>query len=467
MVRAAAHRGGRGRRRRRGRRPTPRSSTRSPSGSSSAATAASGSAARPRARTGWSRRRAGSARPCSRHWPRSRRREARAALSVTGADVARRDGRRAAADDRLLRVDSLARGRTGPIVRTRPIGARPSARPGSTSAARRSAHDARDRARRDDHRRGTFSKSEMMIVAAARELAGQRVCFVGVGLPNIAVNLAKRTVAPGPRARLRGRRLRRPAGAPAAEHRRPDDRHRRDRRRRACSSCSRFYLQGGLIDVGFLGAAQIDRFGNINTTVIGDYDHPTTRLPGQRRRVRDRDQRPPGVRDHAPERAQLRRDDRLPDVAPATSAAPSRASGSGASRAGSGAARASSSPTSGSTTSTRRARCASSRSIPGATLEQVRATIGWDVKVAADLAATPPPTDDGAPPDPRGARSGRGLHEVAPGNRDGRRASRSGVHPALIIAPAPASSTVPVGTFRAGRCSRRPGHHGATATSRS
>ena len=41
-----------------------------------------------------------------------------------------------------------------------------------------------------------------------------------------------------------------------------------------------FYLQRGLIDVGFLGAAQIDRFGNINTTVIGDYDHPTTRLPG-------------------------------------------------------------------------------------------------------------------------------------------------------------------------------------------
>ena len=43
-----------------------------------------------------------------------------------------------------------------------------------------------------------------------------------------------------------------------------------------------YYLQGGLIDVGFLGAAQIDRFGNINTTVIGDYEHPTTRLPGSR-----------------------------------------------------------------------------------------------------------------------------------------------------------------------------------------
>ena len=46
-------------------------------------------------------------------------------------------------------------------------------------------------------RDGSFSKSEMMIVAAARELAGQHVCFVGVGLPNIAVNLAQRTVAPG------------------------------------------------------------------------------------------------------------------------------------------------------------------------------------------------------------------------------------------------------------------------------
>ena len=48
----------------------------------------------------------------------------------------------------------------------------------------------------DTANRAPFSKSEMMIVAAARELAGQRVCFVGVGLPNIAVNLAKRTVAP-------------------------------------------------------------------------------------------------------------------------------------------------------------------------------------------------------------------------------------------------------------------------------
>ena len=124
-----------------------------------------------------------------------------------------------------------------------------------------------------------FSKSEMMIVAAARELAGQRVCFVGVGLPNIAVNLAQRTVAPDLElvyeAGVFGARPARlplsigdptiVTGATAVV---------------SMVELFSFYLQGGLVDVGFLGAAQIDRFGNINTTVIGDYTHPTTRLPG-------------------------------------------------------------------------------------------------------------------------------------------------------------------------------------------
>jgi glutaconate CoA-transferase subunit B len=124
-----------------------------------------------------------------------------------------------------------------------------------------------------------FSKSEMMIVAAARELAGQGVCFVGVGLPNIAVNLAKRTVTPDLELvyeagvfGARPARLPLSIGDPTIVT-------------GATSVVSMFelfsfYLQGGLIDVGFLGAAQIDRFGNINTTVIGDYDAPTTRLPG-------------------------------------------------------------------------------------------------------------------------------------------------------------------------------------------
>ena len=124
-----------------------------------------------------------------------------------------------------------------------------------------------------------FSKSEMMIVAAARELAGQRVCFVGVGLPNIAVNLAQRTVAPDIELvyesgvfGAKPARLPLSIGDPTIVT-------------GATSVTSMyelfsFYLQGGLIDVGFLGAAQIDRFGNINTTVIGDYHAPTTRLPG-------------------------------------------------------------------------------------------------------------------------------------------------------------------------------------------
>jgi len=124
-----------------------------------------------------------------------------------------------------------------------------------------------------------FSKSEMMIVAAARELAGQRVCFVGVGLPNIAVNLAQRTVAPelelvyeagvfGARPARLPLSIGDPTivtGATAVT---------------SMYELFSFYLQGGLIDVGFLGAAQIDRFGNINTTVIGDYAEPATRLPG-------------------------------------------------------------------------------------------------------------------------------------------------------------------------------------------
>jgi glutaconate CoA-transferase, subunit B len=124
-----------------------------------------------------------------------------------------------------------------------------------------------------------YSKSEMMIVAAARELAGQRVCFVGVGLPNIAVNLAQRTVAPDLElvyeAGVFGAR---PARLPLSI----GDPTIVTGATAVTSMWDLFslYLQGGLIDVGFLGAAQIDRFGNINTTVIGPYDQPTTRLPG-------------------------------------------------------------------------------------------------------------------------------------------------------------------------------------------
>lgn len=126
---------------------------------------------------------------------------------------------------------------------------------------------------------GDYSPSEMMIVAAARALAGVRTVFVGVGLPNIACNLAQRTVAPNLELiyesgvyGARPRRLPLSIGDPALIT-------------GALSVCSMadlfgLYLQGGRIEVAFLGGAQIDRFGNLNTTVIGDYAHPKVRLPG-------------------------------------------------------------------------------------------------------------------------------------------------------------------------------------------
>jgi len=100
-----------------------------------------------------------------------------------------------------------------------------------------------------------------------------------VGLPNIAVNLAKRTVAPELElvyeAGVFGAR---PARLPLSIGDPTIVTH-------ATAVTSMFelfgyYLQGGLIDVGFLGAAQIDRHSNLNSTVIGSYDAPTTRLPG-------------------------------------------------------------------------------------------------------------------------------------------------------------------------------------------
>jgi glutaconate CoA-transferase, subunit B len=124
-----------------------------------------------------------------------------------------------------------------------------------------------------------WSRSEMMIVASARRLAGERVTFVGIGLPNIVCNLALRTSNPGLELVYESgifgsapKRLPLSIGDPTLVS-----------GSTAVTSMYElfaFYLQAGLVDVGFLGAAQIDRYGNINTTVIGDYAGPKTRLPG-------------------------------------------------------------------------------------------------------------------------------------------------------------------------------------------
>jgi glutaconate CoA-transferase subunit B len=235
-----------------------------------------------------------------------------------------------------------------------------------------------------------FSKSEMMIVAAARELAGQRVCFVGVGLPNIAVNLARLTVAPelelvyesgayGAKPARLPLSIGDPTivtGATAVV---------------SMFELFSFYLQGGLVDVGFLGAAQIDRFGNINSTVIGEYEHPKTRLPGSggaceiainarqvfvimrqsKRSFVDRiDFRTsPGNLGGAEAAARIRREEgwlgRGPSVV-VTDLGIYHFDDAGEMRLDS--------------------------IHPGATLDQIRDTIGWEPKLAEPLAVTPAPT---------------------------------------------------------------------------
>lgn len=124
-----------------------------------------------------------------------------------------------------------------------------------------------------------YTPTEIMITSSARALAGERVVFVGVGLPNIACNLARRTVAPDLELvyesgvfGARPARLPLSIGDPALVSGATS----------VCSMADLFmnYLQGGRIEVAFLGGAQIDRYGNLNTTVIGDYQHPKVRLPG-------------------------------------------------------------------------------------------------------------------------------------------------------------------------------------------
>jgi len=124
-----------------------------------------------------------------------------------------------------------------------------------------------------------FSATEMMTVAASRLLGNDSVCFVGIGLPSTAANLARLSHAPDVTLIYESG----PIGA------KPDvlplsigDGNLSLTADTVVSTPEifRYWLQGGRITTGFLGAAQIDRFANINTTVIGDYAHPKVRLPG-------------------------------------------------------------------------------------------------------------------------------------------------------------------------------------------
>src|SRR6266702_6612137 len=119
----------------------------------------------------------------------------------------------------------------------------------------------------------------MMASVAARELADGEVVFVGIGLPNLACNLARATHAP------RLVLIYESGAVGAVPERLPvsiGDPALVTGSLMVCGMADVFQcmLQNGRIEVGFLGGAQVDRFGNINTTVIGPYGHPKVRLPG-------------------------------------------------------------------------------------------------------------------------------------------------------------------------------------------
>ncbi len=125
----------------------------------------------------------------------------------------------------------------------------------------------------------TATPDELMVAAAAAELAGVRTVFVGIGLPNAAANLARQSVAPDLEliyesgvVGARPTRLPDSIGDPSLVSGSAATMSMRD--------LFGGFLQGGRIEVGMLGAAQIDRWGNLNTTVIGPYERPTVRLPG-------------------------------------------------------------------------------------------------------------------------------------------------------------------------------------------
>ncbi|HEY3766563.1 MAG TPA: CoA-transferase [Gaiellales bacterium] len=124
-----------------------------------------------------------------------------------------------------------------------------------------------------------WTAEEMMAIAAARRLRDGAVCFVGIGLPSKAANLARATHAPGcvliyESGTIGAKPLNLPLSIGDGELAETADTV------VSVPEIFSYWLQGGRIDVGFLGAAQIDRYANLNSTVIGGYDHPRVRLPG-------------------------------------------------------------------------------------------------------------------------------------------------------------------------------------------
>ncbi|MHC4165426.1 MAG: CoA-transferase subunit beta [Planctomycetota bacterium] len=124
-----------------------------------------------------------------------------------------------------------------------------------------------------------YTADEMMVVAASRLLTDGAVVFIGIGLPSLTANLARRLHAPNLVMIYE-------SGTMDTTPDRPplsigdDELSRKARCIVSVPEMFRYWLQGGKTEVGFLGAAQVDRHCNINTTVIGDYENPKVRFPG-------------------------------------------------------------------------------------------------------------------------------------------------------------------------------------------
>ncbi|MFL1430766.1 MULTISPECIES: CoA-transferase subunit beta [unclassified Nocardiopsis] len=235
----------------------------------------------------------------------------------------------------------------------------------------------------------TWTSDEIMTVAAARALGDGMSCFVGIGLPSTAANLARRTHAPDLWMIYESGTL---GTVPAHLPLSIGDGVLAESADTVVSVPEVFnlWLQAGRIDVGFLGAAQIDRYANINTTVIGDYDHPKVRLPGA---------------GGAPEiaascgevviivrhsaRAFVDRVDFVTSVGHGSGRGPSERESLGLRGRG---------PTRVITDLGVLEPDPVTRELvltgvhPGVDVDRVRAATGWDLKVADDLAATPEPT---------------------------------------------------------------------------
>ncbi|RJO79183.1 CoA-transferase subunit beta [Nocardia panacis] len=232
-----------------------------------------------------------------------------------------------------------------------------------------------------------YSADEMMTVAAARALRGDRRCFVGIGLPSAAANLARTTHAPG-------LVLIYESGTIGAK---PD---------RLPSSIGdgilattadavvgvpemfNYWLQPGRIDIGFLGAAQLDRYGNINTTVLGDYANPKVRLPGAGGA--------PEIAASCGEVFVVVRQSRrtfVEQVDFITSLGHGRGNGERAEYGLRGAGPTLVITDLGELRADESGELVLTALHPGVTVEQAGAATGWDLRIAEKLAATQPPTE--------------------------------------------------------------------------